>query len=209
MQRLISQIGRSQRLAVVNLLKRKPEGIPVKALAERLDMSYMGVKQICLDLEKGGYLDTFRRNRGVGRPEVLYRLTAKANDLFPQAENTLAISLLNNARKLFGPQSADKLLFLHFQEKAAAYQEKIKSDDPAARLRALVRLREAEGYMPELAENPLRIIERNHPMQPLFEAFPGAVAMERDLIQKVLSRPVRREQTACPPGTYECVFFVG
>src|SRR5688572_32874603 len=100
MQRLLSQIGRSQRLAVVNHLKRSADGLTVAVLAARLGMSYMGAKQHCIELERDGYVDTFRRHRGVGRPELLYRLTTKAQDLFPQADNTLSISLLEQARKL-------------------------------------------------------------------------------------------------------------
>ena len=56
MQRLISQIGRSQRLSVINALKHSPE-LTVQELADRMNMSYMGVKQHCLDLAKDGYLD--------------------------------------------------------------------------------------------------------------------------------------------------------
>ena len=59
-QRLITEIGKSQRLRLVNRLKRT-QGLSVGELAEALGMSYMGVKQICVELERLGYLDTWRR----------------------------------------------------------------------------------------------------------------------------------------------------
>ena len=205
MQRLISQIGRSQRLAVVNLLKRS-QGLTVRELAQRLGMSYMGVKQHCLNLERDGYLGTFRRHRGVGRPELLYQLTAKAQDLFPQADNVLSISLLEQARKLYGASAAEKILFLHFQEKAKAYAGKVQGDTPFDRAKALARMRDREGHMADFEPEPApRIVERHHPMQALFDAFPEAMAMERDLFQRVLGIPVRREQRQAG-GTYEYVF---
>jgi len=45
-------------------------------------MSYMGVKQHCVELEEEGYLDTWRRSKGIGRPEMIYRLTARSHELF-------------------------------------------------------------------------------------------------------------------------------
>lgn len=208
MQRLLSQIGRSQRLGVVNLLKRS-QGMTVRDLSSRLDMSYMGVKQHCIELERDGYVDTFRRHRGVGRPELLYRLTSKAQDLFPQAENALAISLLEQSRKLFGPGAPEKILFLHFQEQTRIYTERVKGETLAERAKWLARLRDRDGHMAEfIAEDPLRIIERHHPMQPLFAAFPEAVGMEREMFQRILGAKVRRE-TGAAGLPYECVFFIG
>ena len=58
-QRLIQQVGRSARLRVLNELKRT-EGLCVADLAARLGMSYMGIKGVCLDLEKRGLLGTWR-----------------------------------------------------------------------------------------------------------------------------------------------------
>ncbi len=208
MQRLLSQIGRSQRLSVVNLLKRST-GLTVRDLAARLDMSYMGVKQHCLDLEKDGYVDTFRRHRGVGRPELLYRLTSKAHDLFPKEDNALAISLLEKARKLFGAGAAEKMLFLHFQEKSQTYAAKLKGETPVERAKWLARFRDREGHMAELCEQPsLRIVERHHPMHSLMEAYPEIASMEREMFQRLLGAPVRRDVSG-QGGVYECVFLIG
>jgi predicted ArsR family transcriptional regulator len=182
--------------------------LTVAALAARLGMSYMGAKQHCIELERDGYVDTFRRHRGVGRPELLYRLTTKAQDLFPQADNGLSLSLLEQARKLFGAGAPEKLLYLHFQQKASDYTEKIKGETLPERVASFARLRDKQGHMAECAVDPLRLIERHHPMLGLFEVFPAAADMERDIIQKVLGAPVRREVTQIG-GNYECIFFLG
>jgi len=209
MQRLLSQIGRSQRLSVLNLIKRTAAGLTVRAMAGRLKMSYMGVKQICIDMERDGYLDTFRRNRGVGRPEHIYRLTNKARDLFPQADNALALSLLEQSKKLYGPGAAEKILYLHFQEKAQGYAGKMRGESPAERAKWLARLRDSEGHMADFESEPaVRIVECHHPMEALFAAMPKAAAMEREMFQHVLGAPVRREQSG-EGGTYVCVYYVG
>lgn len=208
MQRLLAQIGRTPRLTVINLLKRS-QGHTVRELAGKLDMSYMGVKQICLDLEKDGYLDTFRRHRGIGRPELLYRLTAKANDLFPQADNALALSMLDQARKLFGAGAPDKMLYLHFQQKTETYAADVPDDTLEKKVRWLTKLRDREGYTADFVEGePLQIIERHHPMQPLLDTYPTVINLERDMLQKVLGAPVRFEQ-AGTGAAWERRIFVG
>ena len=209
MQRLLSQIGRTPRLTVLNHLKRHAAGLTVTELASRLDMSYMGVKQVCLDLEKHGYVDTFRRHRGVGRPELLYRLTRKSRDLFPQADNTLAISLLEQARKLYGTGAPGKMLYLFFQDKTAGYAAKITGGNATERAKSLVRLRDQEGYMADCeAEPSLRITERHHPMRGLLEAFPEAEGLEREMFQKLLGAPIRFEPMANAEN-WERVIVVG
>jgi len=60
-QRLIAEIGRTQRLEIVNSLKRS-RGMSVNELVDKMKMSYMGIKQYCLSLQRDGYLDTWRRS---------------------------------------------------------------------------------------------------------------------------------------------------
>jgi predicted ArsR family transcriptional regulator len=84
-QRLLAEIGRTQRLEIVNSLKRT-KGMSVNELVEKMGMSYMGIKQHCLTLQRDGYLDTWRRPQKMGRPEMVYRL---------------AISLLSNCSNRF------------------------------------------------------------------------------------------------------------
>src|SRR5690242_810890 len=57
--RRFSELGRSQRLRIIHLLK-KTQGLAIGELAGRLDLSYMGVKQHCEELERQGFLDTRR-----------------------------------------------------------------------------------------------------------------------------------------------------
>ena len=84
--------------------------------------------------------------------------------------------------------------------------EKVQGETPSDRAKSLARLRDREGHMADFEIEPApRIIERHHPMQALFDAFPEAAAMERDLFQRVLGVAVRREQRQAG-GTYEYVF---
>ncbi len=181
----------------------------VKALAARLKMSYMGVKQHCLDLERDGYLDTWRNPRPVGRPEMLYRLTRKADELFPADSNAMSLQLLTTARQLFGPTAPGKMLVLYFRAKTDGYVEKVRGDDATARAKWLARIREREGCMATLETGPkLAIVERHSPIADLLTAYPETERLERAMVEKVIGVPVRRE-TRTASGLYECRFEMG
>ena len=206
-QKLIAEIGKSQRLEIINRLKRT-QGLPVRELAALLDMSYMGIKQHCIELHKEGYLETWRHPKPLGRPEMLYRLTDRAQELFPQTSNQFTIDLLHAAQKLYGTAAAEKLLFSVFQRKAVDYTAKVKGETIAEKARKLARLRDHEGCMAEfVSTGGMRIVEFHSPIMDLFRAFPIVARLEADLFQRVLQTVVTREEQLTS-GPYQCVFHI-
>src|SRR6201987_4287301 len=124
-QRLLSEIGRTQRLEILNSLKRT-RGMSVNELVEKMGMSYMGIKQHCLTLQRDGYLDTWRRPQKMGRPEMVYRLTRRSHDLFPSDSNVFTLEVLKSVGDIYGPNAPEKLLYSIFEKKKAALKAKVK-----------------------------------------------------------------------------------
>lgn len=206
-QKLINEIGKSQRLKIINVLKRT-QGLSVNELSERLGMSYMGIKDQCVELEKRRYLDTWRRPKPVGRPEVVYRLTLRAHELFPTTSNAATLSLLKAAAQLYGPAAPEKLLFRMFQETGERYLSRIKGDTVSERARWLARVRDHEGCMAGLErEESLCIVEHHSPILDLLHAYPLVARLEAELFQRILGAPVYREE-AGTGGLYCCVFRI-
>jgi predicted ArsR family transcriptional regulator len=211
-QKLIAAVARSARLRVLNVLKRT-QGLSVQELADQLGMSYMGIKDLCIDLQARGLLDGRREPRpagNTGRPRILYRLTERAHDLFPAASNPLTLELLEAAKKLFGPASAEKLLMLVWQQKAAALSEKVQGPDPAARADALARARDAAGHMAVVekgTDGRLSIIEHHCPFLDVLRAYPVVARLETELFRRLLGTAVeRREENAA--GLYRAEFLI-
>lgn len=193
----------------MNELKRT-QGLCVGDLAERLRMSYMGVKGVCLDLEKRGLLDTWREPRKVGRPHLLYRLTTRAHDLFPTESNAMTLDLLAAAQKLFGATAADKLLLVAFQTRTAQYLARMKGDSLEERARCLARLRDADGCMADCeagGESGLRIIEHHSPIFDVLQAFPTVAKLEGEMFQRLLGAPVEREEVTAS-GLFRATFSI-
>lgn len=192
--RIARDIAKPQSFAILDLLKRST-GLPVKDLAKALKMSYMGVKQHCVELEKKGLLDTWRRSGDMGRPEKLYRLTAKAASFYPEAGNEMTLEILQAIQQIYGPSAPDKLLFNHFARKTEAYLKKVKGRSISERATSFAKLRNAEGYCTDLEYDPqegFRIVEFHHPMKEIAAAFPSIRQMETQMIQKILMTEVQR-----------------
>ncbi|MFN2508179.1 MAG: helix-turn-helix transcriptional regulator, partial [Chthoniobacterales bacterium] len=204
-QQLLAEIGRTQRLEILNTLKRT-KGLSVNELVAKMKMSYMGIKQHCLTLERDGYLDTWRRPQKMGRPEMVYRLTKRTHDLFPCDSNEMTLQILKSIGELHGPNAPEKVLFHVFERKTAALKEKVKGETVAERAKWLVAKRESEGFMSQFVtdqEGGPQILECHSPIMNLLDEYPIVARLEQDLVEAALGTPVRREETRTS-GLYEC-----
>jgi len=205
-QRLISEIGRTQRLEIINSLKRT-RGMSVNELVGRMNMSYMGIKQHCITLHRDGYLDTWRRPQKMGRPEMVYRLTRRSHDLFQCDSNQFTLDMLKAAQEIYGPNAPEKLLYSVFKKKTAALKAKAKGNTVAERAKWFAHARDAEGYMAEFINDKdgHQILECHSPIMNLLEHYPIIGRFEQDMFEAVLGTRVRR-QVVRNSGLYECMF---
>jgi hypothetical protein len=202
-----------QWVAVLQELKLSG-GLPASELSRRLEVSYMAVKQQCEELKKIGYLERSRVPRTVvGRPEIFYTLSAKADGLFPSAGVGFSIELLDATKALFGDSTPDKLLFQYFQKLGSKWQPVLaKSKSLVERATKLTSLREKEGGFVRCGYDPetgFRIEEFHNPLQRIFERYPRAVAMELRMIEQLLATKVtRREVSDARSGQPKVIFDV-
>jgi len=207
-QRLLAEIGRTQRLEIINSLKRT-KGMSVNELVDKMGMSYMGIKQHCLTLQRDGYLDTWRRPQKMGRPEMVYRLTRRSHDLFPFDSNQFTLELLESVRDIYGANASEKLLYNVFERRTSTLRAKVKGDNVVERGKWLARVRDNEGYMAQFLsseKNGLQILECHSPILNLLEKYPIIGRLEQDMFEALLGTSVRREETRTS-GLYECAFY--
>ncbi|MFL6585120.1 MAG: helix-turn-helix transcriptional regulator [Chthoniobacterales bacterium] len=182
----------------------------VNELVAKMKMSYMGIKQHCLTLERDGYLDTWRRPQKMGRPEMVYRLTKRTHDLFPCDSNDFTLEVLKSVAEIHGPTAPDKLLYNLFERKGANLKVKAKGENIAERAKWLAAQREKEGFMSEYGDDTKEggphILECHSPIMNLLEKYPIIQKLEQDLVSNVLGTKVRREESRVS-GLYECIFY--
>ncbi|MDQ3198335.1 MAG: hypothetical protein M3Q46_03960 [Verrucomicrobiota bacterium] len=208
-QQLLAEIGRTQRLEILNTLKRT-RGLSVNQLVAKMKMSYMGIKQHCLTLERDGYLDTWRRPQKMGRPEMVYRLTRRSHGLFQADSNAFTVDLLQSIKDIHGSNAPEKLLYNLFERKTAELKEKVKGDTVEERARSLAAIRDEEGHMSQFTNDPNdggpQILECHSPIMNLIEEYEIIGRLEQDMFEKVLQTSVRREETRTS-GLYEAAFY--
>jgi len=209
--KILRDIVRPQWMAIIQLLKCS-QGMSVSELSGELKMSYMGVKQHCVELEGLGYLDTWRRAKAVGRPEKVYRLTPKIAPLFPQIGNELSLSLLLAIDESYGQTAAERLLFSYFQKRGGEYLAKMKNASGVEeRAAALARLRFREGCFSHLERDSaggLDLVEHHCQISALAERYPSVVRMEQQVIERVLGVKVGRKEERAG-GLIEVRFLLG
>ena len=192
----LRDIARPQVVAIFDVIKRSG-GLSVAEIARELKMSYMGIKQHCLDLEKKGYLDTWRRPKEVGRPELAYRLTAKAEALYPQWSNELSLELLEVVNQLYGVNAAEKILFTYLARKGESYAKKIKGRSVLEKATSLARLRDAEGHCAQVDYDPrlgFRLTEFHSPLREVMARYPSVGRMEETMMARLLQTKVTRTE---------------
>lgn len=205
----VRDIAKPQQFAIIDLLK-KSTGMPVAEMGRALGMSYMGIKQHCTELERKGWLDTWRRPVPNGRPEKLYRLTEKASSFYPESGNEMTLEILQSIAEIYGGSAPDKLLFNYFGKKTEGYLRKIKSGSTAERATAFAKLRNMEGHCAEVeydAGTGFRITEYHSPLKDIAAVYPSVRRMEEQMFNKVLMTSVQRleERTS---GLTKFVFLI-
>lgn len=155
-------------------------------------MSYMGVKQHCVELEKRRLVDTWRRPKTTGRPEKIYRLTDKLNPLFPEMGNEWTLELLESAEQVFGERAAAKLLFAYFQKRTERWLRVVKAESLAGRLKELARQRVTEGFLTVVRESEggLEMVDHHNPFGAVGPRFPLVFELDREGIERVLRVPI-------------------
>lgn len=208
---VFNDLVKPQWRAVLEELKLSGEA-SASILARSIGGSYMAIKTHCEELTKAGYVVRTRLPRTeVGRPEILYSLAAKAEALFPQAGVDFTLEVLDEARRVFGENAPEKLLFQYFQKHEAILAKALSKcstiDEKAARLVALRNRQGCAGFCKQEPAEPLRIVEVHNPLQRVFDHYPTAAGMEQRMLERLLgARLVRRE---LPGGreTAPCVVF--
>lgn len=206
--RLLRKIAKSQKYQILAEIKRS-QGLSVSELCDRINLSYMGVKQHCVALEKDGYLDTWRRPKGMGRPEKAYRLTTLAQEFFPTEYTNLTLEILETVSRVYGDDAPERILQQIYADMTTRLKEKVKGANLEEKARALAALRDTDGYMSEYYENPdvskAQIIEYNSPVLAIVDSYPILEKFETELFEELLGVKISRELERVS-GLYKCIF---
>lgn len=200
------------RRTLVQLLKQEGP-LDANALAQRLQISAMAVRQHLYALQ-GEQLVTYQEEaRPMGRPAKLWQLTPAADRLFPETYAELTVSLITAVTQAFGTDGLERLLAMRSQQQIESYQRQMQGDEILSqRLEALAAMRTAEGYMATVqpqADGSFLLCENHCPICAAAVACTGLCAQELEVFQAVLGPDVVIERTEhLVAGARRCAYRV-
>lgn len=194
---------------MVTLLK-KSECMTVAELSRQMGITHMAVRQHLMALEKRGIASYTVKKCGVGRPVFLYRLTGRADGIFPKTYGEFINSMLRAVEKLDGKTRMDNLFKLRKDYLLPAKKKTLSSAKTLSqKVTALAGMLEADGYMVELEEKngSFTLRQFNCPISEIASEFVEPCKYELQFYRELLEANVRRKQCQ-RKGAHSCTYII-
>ncbi len=182
----------SAKKSILTFLKREP-GVSLRAIAASMGISRTGALKHLSWLEGEGLVERQYRAGRMGRPQVCFRLTASAQQIFPAAYTQAALSAMSFIEKHQGRTAVVQMLEERAGELRDKHSPRFAGKGLEDRVRELRRIRDEEGYMAEL-KRPRKIgmelLEHNCPILAIAGKYGEACDVERRLFHNLLGADV-------------------
>jgi predicted ArsR family transcriptional regulator len=184
--------------------------IPIDDLSKELSITSMGIRQHLLSLERRGLIDYITKRQGIGRPAFLYKLTDKADNLFPKTYDKFIIDIFKDIEKYEGRNKIDDIFKWRknrlFKETREALSEKKSLEDKVYELKDIF---ESRGYLVNLDEtdNYYSFKQFNCPIYKVASEYKEACKYELQMYKDLLGKEVTRQQCMAD-GNPSCTYTI-
>jgi predicted ArsR family transcriptional regulator len=158
-------------------------------LGTALGITGEACRQQLTRLAEEGLVASVSEARGVGRPSLVWRLTARGNARFPDTHAELTVQLIDTVRSELGEHALQQLVEARERTMESQYAEAMKgARGLGARIKRLVELRTRDGYMAEWTPRAkgFLLIENHCPICAAATACVGFCRSELELFSKLL-----------------------
>ena len=182
--------------AVLMHLKKSGE-MTVSALCDVLGITSMAVRRHLGSLQKEGLVESRLVRQTRGRPTYLYRLSAKAESLFPSGFQMLAMDLLDVIREQQGHKGVMDVLSRRNEKRAESLVVRMEGKTLRKKVEEVARIFSEDGYMTEWEELPeggFIIYQRHCAVHDVANQYRQVCVLEPKLIERLLGVKVTRCQ---------------
>jgi len=182
--------------AILIYLKKQGE-MGVSELCEVLGITAMAVRRHLTALTSEGLIDSRIVRQSRGRPSYRYKLSEKAESLFPSGFQNLAMDLLDAVFEQQGHKGVMKILEARNQKRSVRLLERVKDKDLKERVKEVSRIFSEDGYMTEWKELPdgnYFIFQRHCALHDVANQYRQVCALEPQLMSSLLGVKVTREK---------------
>lgn len=191
----VDHILKSSRSAIIGLLKENG-ALSVDSLAKSLGVSKVCVRRHLSLLESDGLVGYEEQRRDRGRPRFMYWLTAKAQLLFPQRYDELAVEVLGLVAQRCGIGTLEEILGARADNLITLLRQELPDSDLEDRVRGLARVMSGRGFLAEsrrLRDGSYRLRQRHCPTENVAVKYPSICEQELRVYRESLGCDVVRE----------------
>ncbi len=185
------------RRQIIEALKTRGN-LDAKALSNLFNLTGMAIRQHLYALQDEGMVDYTESPRPVGRPAKLWRLTAAADDYFPDSHAELTVGLIETMKRALGDQGFETVLRARAKEQVASYQDELATTSSLlGRAKGLANIRSREGYMAHVEKDhtgAILLVENHCPICVAAKSCSGLCRMELDVFQTTLGPDTQVER---------------
>lgn len=192
----LKEIPENTHQAVLFHLKRHSE-MTVADLCEVLSVTPMAVRRHLSGLQKDGLVDCRMVKKSRGRPSYKYRLSPKAESLFPSAINSFAFELLDAVHEARGHKGVMELLELRDEALLKKLLPDLEKLAFPKRVEKVVKIFSDNGYMTEykkLEDGNYFIFQQHCAVHNLAAKYRQICVLESRLLERLLGVKTQRQQ---------------
>ncbi len=139
------------RQQILDYLRRHGRGT-VKELGQLLGLTSTGIRQHLTVLERDNLVEAREERGRVGRPTLVYSITATADDLFPKAYDQLLNVLLEETRATVGNEQIYQILQRVAQRLAEPHLDRVNGQPLGERVKTAAEVLERQGCVTEVSQ---------------------------------------------------------
>lgn len=194
--RTLSDLPERTHDAVLLHLKRRGE-MSVAELCQALGITAMAVRRHLAGLQQERLVNSRMVKQLRGRPSYRYRLTEKAEGLFPSGYDNFATELLDTIYEMSGHKGVMELLNFRQKRLVEKLQGRFANKDLRARVEEVAKYYADNGFMTEWEQLPdgnFIIFQRHCALHDLANKYRQVCVLEPRLIEALVGAKVRRQQ---------------
>jgi predicted ArsR family transcriptional regulator len=180
------------REAILRHLQREGRAT-VKELGEVLGLTSTGIRQHLTVLERDGLVESHEERGKVGRPALVYRLTDRADSVFPKNYDVLANLLLEEVLAMNGQQQLQALLRRVSTRMVERHTQRLEGKDMEGRVAETVQILQDQGCVAdwERQGDEFYIRECTCPYPKVAREHSAVCALEVDFVRQLTGGDAR------------------
>ncbi len=197
---------------ILFLLKtRGPQS--AQQLADHLGITSMGARRQLEAAQEKGLVESEDVASKIGRPTRIWTLSAEGHARFPDRHADLTSQLIGQARAVFGEAGLEQLIASRDKAIEANYMMALQDETGMpARVAALARVRDGEGYMADTErreDGSMLLIENHCPICAAAQECQNFCRSELEIFQRVMGDDCHVERAEhLLSGGRRCVYVI-